>query len=328
MEKGENTKRKSIIGAFAMITALSIIFGACNIDANLTSEPIQTPQVSDESADNQEVESTENNGQQTQDINETLPPEPYWVQDYGNSKVKYVKSKYLSKNAKYYKGQVVVSVANIYEKSDNELQADTDDSNYFIEITYKMNSNCDISELKKNDKICIIGTVDETNSFFGNETVVLTNCYIMATGNEVEQYQQKIDKQEKKQKKYIKLQKEKEKQKKQKAAAKEKNSYIKKCKTYSYKDIQRKPKNYDGKYTKLVGTVIQVSEGWFDSVTLRVNDSSGNTWYINYSYSKGENKILENDKVTIYGKCTGTETYTTVLGASVTIPAIEAEYIN
>ena len=38
--------------------------------------------------------------------------------------------------------------------------------------------------------------------------------------------------------------------------------------------------------------------------------------------------IIEDDKVTVYGKYDGLETYTTIMGGSVTIPRVKAERIN
>ena len=50
-------------------------------------------------------------------------------------------------------------------------------------------------------------------------------------------------------------------------------------------------------------------------------------FYVTYKTSDIKAKVIEDDKVTIYGTCTGTKTYTTVLGASKTLPALEAENI-
>lgn len=98
----------------------------------------------------------------------------------------------------------------------------------------------------------------------------------------------------------------------------------------NYTDIQRNPDSFKDTPCKFSGTVLQVSEGWFGGVTLRIGQdgSYDNVWYVNYSYADGESKILEDDYVTVYGTCQGTETYTTIMGASVTIPSCEAEKIE
>ena len=114
-----------------------------------------------------------------------------------------------------------------------------------------------------------------------------------------------------------------------------KKEYKEKCKTYSYKKIARNPNKYIGKRMKFKGKVIQVQEGWFKSVTLRVNVTKGeygfwdDTIWVDYTYKDdNESKILDDDIITIYGEFKGTESYTSVLGSKVTIPKIEAKYIN
>lgn len=112
-----------------------------------------------------------------------------------------------------------------------------------------------------------------------------------------------------------------------------KNEYMASCSDYSYKDIARNPDNYKGSKAKFTGKVIQVSEGWFNKVVLRVDVTKGeygiwdDTVYVNYKYSDGESKILEDDIITMYGTLDGRETYTSVLGAEITIPRFQAKYI-
>lgn len=113
-----------------------------------------------------------------------------------------------------------------------------------------------------------------------------------------------------------------------------KKSYKSKCKEYTYEQMARNPKKVKGKYAKLTGEVVQVMEDG-DFVELRVNitkDSYGyysDTVYVYYTMkSKKGDRILEDDIITIYGKLAGTETYTSVLGSEITLPKINAEYIE
>lgn len=107
-----------------------------------------------------------------------------------------------------------------------------------------------------------------------------------------------------------------------------KTQYISQCETVSYEDVARTPDNYKNKKIIVSGEVIQVQEGLFNSVVMRVgsNGAYDDIWYVTYTKTKDEANILENDKIVIYGECTGTETYTTVLGSSVTIPSVEMVY--
>ena len=71
-----------------------------------------------------------------------------------------------------------------------------------------------------------------------------------------------------------------------------------------------------------------------DSYTLRVNVTKGRyVWddTVLVSYTKqdsSESNILEDDIVTMYGVLMGDYTYTSVMGASITVPSFSAEYID
>lgn len=111
-----------------------------------------------------------------------------------------------------------------------------------------------------------------------------------------------------------------------------KERYISKCTAYNYDTIARDPDEYMFTYGKYTGEVIQVIEDG-DDYQLRVNvtkDKYGysDTIYVLYTLKDGESRILEDDIVTIYGINMGTVTYETVLGASVTIPCVYAEYLD
>ena len=103
--------------------------------------------------------------------------------------------------------------------------------------------------------------------------------------------------------------------------------YISSCGTVDYNSVERNPSNFNGKRIAITGKVIQVSEGWFDSVTLRV-DCNGDVWYVKYTHKDNESRILEDDIITCYGECTGVESYTTILGSSVTIPSMKMQYFD
>jgi len=100
------------------------------------------------------------------------------------------------------------------------------------------------------------------------------------------------------------------------------------CKTYSYNEIARNPDDYIDTPAKLRGKVVQIQETQLLGSTyyvMRVNITKGKyTWsdtvYATYFPKSGENRILTDDIITMWGTLQGTETYTTVLGASVTIP--------
>ena len=118
-------------------------------------------------------------------------------------------------------------------------------------------------------------------------------------------------------------------------AEEEKNTYKASCQSYSYQDISRTPDNYKGLPAVFTGEVAQVLESSYSStINLRVNVTQGeygwwdDTIYVSYTMPSGSPRILEKDIVTIYGDLDGLESYTAVLGNTVTIPRIKAKYIE
>ena len=114
-----------------------------------------------------------------------------------------------------------------------------------------------------------------------------------------------------------------------------KEDYMKSCQEISYEKLARYPDKYKGTKVKLTGEVIQVIESsWTDSINLRVNvtqDEYGywdDTVLVDYTYKTEGVKILEDDIITIYGTSDGEYTYTSTIGASVTLPYIKGKYIE
>lgn len=107
------------------------------------------------------------------------------------------------------------------------------------------------------------------------------------------------------------------------------------CQTYTFEQMARNPDNFKGTNVKVTGEVIQAlySNG---SVDLRVNITKEgiystyytDTIYVVYYPEAGEDKILEDDIITIYGTSQGEYTYTSAIGTQVTLPLIQAKYIE
>lgn len=110
--------------------------------------------------------------------------------------------------------------------------------------------------------------------------------------------------------------------------------YKQKCKNISYKKLARTPGKYEGKKVKFTGEIVQVMEDEdTSSGVYRINVTKGSyglwddTVYVEY-WGSSEKRFLEDDIVTFYGESKGLCTYQTVLGASVTIPCVNAKYIT
>lgn len=110
------------------------------------------------------------------------------------------------------------------------------------------------------------------------------------------------------------------------SAAYDKTSYP----TGDYTAILRNPSDYKNSNISIYGRVLQVSNGLFSSY-LRVGTGGygyyDNVFYVKIPWDYDGPNIIEDDYLTIYGVCTGTESYTSILGASITIPSMEAEKI-
>ena len=111
------------------------------------------------------------------------------------------------------------------------------------------------------------------------------------------------------------------------AEAKEKQGYET---GITYSQLARTPDEYDGEKVKFRGKVIQVMEsGSLVIMRLAVNGSYDNVMYLTTVSSKlnGE-RILEDDYITVYGISKGIHTYTSTLGASISIPSMYVEKID
>ena len=114
------------------------------------------------------------------------------------------------------------------------------------------------------------------------------------------------------------------------------NTFKATCTPFSYDQIARDPETYFLQHGVYTGKVVQVMEGDDGGTSYRVNitpTSSGSytdTIYVECPayVMKGKSRILEDDIVTLWGYNFETVTYKTIMGASVTIPAVLVEYID
>lgn len=108
--------------------------------------------------------------------------------------------------------------------------------------------------------------------------------------------------------------------------------YKESCTPYTYDEIARDPDQYmntNGVYT---GKVVQVLEDGND-LEMRVNITWGryfytDTIYVFYTKKPGESRILEDDIITIWGTNKGTLSYESVMHTTITLPCVDAKYID
>ena len=219
-------------------------------------------------------------------------------------------------------GSKVVTVIVVKEVDDASLKADTDNhSGLLYSIECKFQDSSDIAGVEKGDRITIAGVVEPMTPLLSTKT--LSGCVVVGLGEIAEELVSEEDAQKQFCEQFI-ADSEKA---AEEAVAQSKADYIAECKTVDYSDVARNPGNYNGSLVKFSGKVIQESEGWFNSLTLRVEDGD-NIWYVTYTMSDGESRILEDDKITVYGECSGVTSYKTVLGSTVTIPSVKMKYYS
>jgi hypothetical protein len=112
-------------------------------------------------------------------------------------------------------------------------------------------------------------------------------------------------------------------------------AYKASCRQYTYEQIARNPNSYKGKRIKLTAKVNQIQDvgNGTEMLLLEMSTNSSNTLdgslYALYSpKNDNEERILENDKVTLYGVMDGLQTYTTIMGNSRSVPKLTIEYRN
>lgn len=96
-----------------------------------------------------------------------------------------------------------------------------------------------------------------------------------------------------------------------------------------YNELARTPDDYLGKKVKFSGKVIQVIEGDGEvQIRFAVNSNYDTVLFGVYDSDIVSSRVLEDDKITIYGKSTGLLTYQSTMGGDITIPSVRIEKID
>lgn len=113
--------------------------------------------------------------------------------------------------------------------------------------------------------------------------------------------------------------------------AEQKARYKKSCKAISYKQLKKNPDKYAGDRYKARGQILQIMEG-FGQTEMRIavtRDSWG--WNVDdviYVFYNGTTDFVEEDVVTVYGEISGSHTYTSIAGWTITVPGVDVKYIE
>lgn len=93
----------------------------------------------------------------------------------------------------------------------------------------------------------------------------------------------------------------------------------------TYEDLARRPEENEGKVVEFYGEIVQVSEGdLINTYRFAIDGDYDKIIILRLYNTQFKDRILEGDYLTITGISEGNVTYTTVLGASVTVPSVFA----
>ena len=281
-----------------------------------------------------------------------------WISDYKEKGIEVipVRADDLYAHSEEYDGRTVVTMITIKEVDDDHLSAGTENNKSFhYSIIADFTETKELSRVKEDDSVIVIGTVkmptevekaleeevasDFLEFFFGEkyfgkdtllnqaivsgsgDTVSIKDCHIIDCG--IEEFElvwgDELGS--------LSTDTEDIKAKKGNVLEEYRKDFVASCNIVDYIDVQRNPNSHKESNVLIEGNVIQVSEGILGNVTLRVDEGRNKIWYVSYVRADDdEPRIIEGDKVKLYGKCKGLKTYIAVLGQSVTIPWLSAEF--
>ncbi|MBP5361925.1 MAG: zinc ribbon domain-containing protein [Ruminococcus sp.] len=106
------------------------------------------------------------------------------------------------------------------------------------------------------------------------------------------------------------------------------SDYKASCKNVSYEEIARAKDGLKGEKLTFTGKIIQATSGLYRMEVAQGQYGSDDVIIFNIDESTLSENILEDDMVTIWGESTGLYTYKTVLGNEITVPKLNAVYIE
>ena len=92
-----------------------------------------------------------------------------------------------------------------------------------------------------------------------------------------------------------------------------------------FNDFERNPNKHKNEWIYFEGKIIQAVEGSPESTyRLAFKGDSEKIFLVTFAVPEDAERLLEDDNVCVYGKFMGTETYSSVIGKSITIPYCSA----
>lgn len=219
--------------------------------------------------------------------------------------------------------KIVITNKNISNDEIEEIYKERKEQNKDVDLTIWLFSNEDNANNMNNAEIA-------EASYLENEGIKINNYEAERVAQEKAEKEEAERKQQEEEQKAREEQERLEEEQKQQQIEQEKQEFKDSCNAYTYEQLARNPAEMIGTRVKLVGEVIQtIYDG--NIVQLRVNITKENGYYSDTVYVRyiiEGDRILEDDIITIYGTAMGEVSYTSILGAEITLPYIEAEYVD
>ncbi len=219
--------------------------------------------------------------------------------------------------------KIVITNKNISNDEIEEIYKERKEQNKDVDLTIWLFSNEDDANNMNNAEVA-------EASYLENEGIKINNYEAERVAQEKAEKEEAERKQQEEEQKAREEQEKQEQEQKQQQIEQEKQEFKDSCNTYTYEQLARNPAEMIGTRVKLVGEVIQTM---YDGniIQLRVNITKENGYYSDTVYVRyiiEGDRILEDDIITIYGTAMGEVSYTSILGAEITLPYIEAEYVD
>lgn len=219
--------------------------------------------------------------------------------------------------------KIVITNKNISNDEIEEIYKERKEQNKDVDLTIWLFSNEDDANNMNNAEVA-------EASYLENEGIKINNYEAERVAQEKAEKEEAERKQQEEEQKAREEQERLEEEQKQQQIEQEKQEFKDSCNTYTYEQLARNPAEMIGTRVKLVGEVIQTM---YDGniVQLRVNITKENGYYSDTVYVRyiiEGDRILEDDIITIYGTAMGEVSYKSILGAEITLPYIEAEYVD
>lgn len=219
--------------------------------------------------------------------------------------------------------KIVITNKNISNDEIEEIYKERKEQNKDVDLTIWLFSNEDDANNMNNAEVA-------EASYLENEGIKINNYEAERVAQEKAEKEEAERKQQEEEQKAREEQERLEEEQKQQQIEQEKQEFKDSCNAYTYEQLARNPAEMIGTRVKLVGEVIQtIYDG--NIVQLRVNITKENGYYSDTVYVRciiEGDRILEDDIITIYGTAMGEVSYTSIFGAEITLPYIEAEYVD